>query len=318
MEAGVVIRYIGGAALAGASLAAPLSSQSPDDSQAGEPGPIVVEGERDGASAREAARAVVRNSGAIRGDRPIARWRERLCVDVIGIEEPARTIVVQRILDYAEALDLDARTKPGCRTNVSVAFTFDAARLVDTARTRKPRSFREVPGYHEDALYGPDAPVRAWYRTGWRDRLGRAAVGQQPASVTMEEVSWSGMLPNKDDAPITTGISKSRVQTDGTRAIESAMIIVDRDLAAGYRVDDVADLVALHALAELYPRDTASDPNSVLALFETPASEARGGLSRCDWTLLEQLYSLPPARTGRFHRGALVRALAQAPDCAAG
>ncbi|QYJ07029.1 hypothetical protein [Qipengyuania flava] len=281
--------------------------------------PIVVEGERESdASAREAARAVVRNSGAIRGDRPIARWRERLCVDVIGIEEPARAMVEQRILDFAEALDLDARGKPGCRTNVSVAFTFDAAQLVETARTRKPRTFREVPSYHEAALFGSEAPVRAWYRTGWRDRMGRAAAGQQLASVSMDEPSWSGMLPNKDDAPITSGSSKSRVQTDGTRVIESAMIVIDRDLAAGYRVDDVADLVALHALAELYPRDTASDPNSVLALFETPAGEPRGGLSQCDWTLLEQLYAMPAARAGRFHRGALVRALAQAPDCAAG
>ena len=298
------------AALVGLAASGPAAAQD---------GPIVVEGDRESdAAAREAARAVVRNSGAIRGDRPIARWRERLCVDVIGIEEPARSMVTQRILDFAEALDVDARAKPGCRTNVSVAFTFDAAQLLDTARTRKPRSFREVPAYHEDALFGSAAPVRAWYRTGWRDRMGRAAVGQQPASVSMDEPSWSGMLPNKDDAPITTGSSKSRVQTDGTRAIESAMIVVDRDLAAGYRVDDVADLVALHALAELYPRDTASDPNSVLALFETPTGAARGGLSQCDWTLLEQLYAMPAARPGRIHRGALVRALSEAPDCGAG
>ena len=281
-------------------------------------GDIVVEGERSGAdAAREAARAVVRNSGVIRGDRPIARWREKLCVQVIGIEQPAREIVAQRVLDYADMLGLEAEAKSGCRTNVSIAFTFDATRLIETTRTYQPRSLNEVPSYYEDLLFGNAAPLRAWYRTGWRDRMGRAAAGQQPASVTMTATSWSGMMPNKDDAPITTGHSKSRVQTDGTRAIEAAMIIVDRNLAAGYHVEDVANLVALHALAELYPRDTRNDPNSIMALFAAPADEPRGGLSQCDWSLLRKIYAVQPARSAQFHTSALIRELSKAPDCAA-
>ncbi|MEH6723451.1 MAG: hypothetical protein V7686_08020 [Qipengyuania sp.] len=304
------------AGLPGVALAQPGANEpaGPADQEG-----ILVEGQRAmPAPARETARAVVRNTGLVRGDRPIARWRERLCIDVIGIEPAAREMVAQRIADYAETLELEARTDQSCQTNVSVAFTFGAAALVEKVRIRKPKQFREVPAYHADVVFGEAAPVRAWYRTEWRDRNGRAAGGIQPASVTVGGVSWSGEMPNKDDAPITTGISKSRVQTDATRSIEAAMIIVDRDLAAGYRVDEIADLITLLALAELYPREIDPESNSILSLFETPNSELRGGMSRCDRVLLDELYALPAARTSRVQRGALVKALADVPDCSAG
>ena len=149
---------------------------------------ILVEGQRAmPAPARETARAVVRNTGLVRGDRPIARWRERLCIDGIGIEPAAREMVAQRIADYAETLELEARTDQSCQTNVSVAFTFGAAALVEKVRIRKPKQFREVPAYHADVVFGEAAPVRAWYRTEWRDRNGRAAGAySQPLS------RWAG------------------------------------------------------------------------------------------------------------------------------
>ncbi|MDG5746695.1 hypothetical protein P8Q88_00740 [Qipengyuania sp. XHP0207] len=302
------------AVLAAASSTSIAASQ-PDPAN----DPIVVEGERgNDEAARKEARSAVRTSGAIRGDRPIARWRNSLCVSVIGIEEPARTMVMDRISAHARKLDLEIEDSSSCTTNVNIAFSFDAVRLVDATRSRRPRSFAEVPGFYEEVLFGESAPVRAWYRTGWRDRMGRQAIGQQPASVTMDSVSWSGMLPNKDDAPITTGQFSSRVQTDGTRAIEAAMIIVDRDLAAGYEVDLVADLIALHALAEIYPRDVARDSASILALFDAPADRKPRGMSECDWMLLQEIYALAPARAGSMHRQTLVRALSEAPDCGAG
>lgn len=296
------------AAIALALVATPLVAESD----------IVVRGQvlsKEEAAAQ--AKAYVQSIGIVTTVKPAARWLDRICPKVVGLNEPAVTARVEARL-RATASRVGARlANPGCETNLLVAFTADADDMARRINANDPRQMAELGGAWRGRLINGRTPVRWWYSSEVR-----SADGTPPINAPMPWLSISseggaegggGSTTNTDVAGdsgggYTDARRSSLVSTNAKRAIRTATVLVDITLAQGKELDGVTNYAALVGLAEIR---FAGDPppNSILSLFADKDQIYR--LTSRDEALLKSLYRLPLDRQGRYHRGWLVNGVAK-------
>ena len=284
-------------AFAVAAQQAPNSEQS-DDS-------IIVTGERtERERVREQAQRFVQATGVASGQVPAARWIDPVCPRVLGIHESYGRIVEARIRTVAREANI-ALAAEGCRTNLIIAFAWDASDLAREVNRLRPRAMTEIPFHRRDALLDGPAPVRWWYTTIERS--------ENLPSVSSEESSAIGNVnlgvPMFSGMPGFHHYRSSLISTQAVRAIRTASVLVDMQRAEGMSLEAVANYAAFVALAEIRPTEPAPQP-SILSLFG--AERDRTSLSNWDQAFLRGLYRLPLARIARQHRGALRKSLIQA------
>jgi hypothetical protein len=296
-------------ASAGAAQVAP-SSPAPD---AAEP-PIVVTGAR--LSPREArARAVafVQGTGVASGERPVARWVDPVCLNVIGISDRHAGLVAERVKRIAAAAGVPI-ARGNCQNNVAVVFTGDAGETVREVERRAPRRLEEVTGETRRRLVDGNAPIRWWYTTQPRSRHNMRASTNSPGFAAGEGSGaegasgpGSGGSALAGDIPNLYHYNSSLISTQAVRALVSASVIVDVNAMDRMPLEAVAAYVAMVAFAEIRENDFSA-PGSIMGMFENSPTAARG-LTEWDMAFLRALYRLPLDRDARRHRGILVRDL---------
>lgn len=277
---------------------------------------IVVRGkllDRQEAEAR--AQAYVQGVGIVSAVRPAARWLDRVCPKVTGLGDAAVAARVEARI-RAIAADAGARLgKPGCDGNLVIAFTADGDDLARRINTANPRLMAQVPAEWRSRLVNGNEPVRWWYLSEVRN-----ADGKPPTTSTLPWYSVemdggsNGIVSNVDSGNdggggINMASRPSLISTNAKRAITSATVVIDVTRAEGKDLDAVADYAALVGLAEI--RFVPSPPpETILSLFGP--GEPASALTAQDQAMLRSLYRLPLDRQARYHRGWLVKDLAEA------
>ena len=238
-------------------------------------------------------------------NRGLARWNRPICVGAVNLRSEVGQYVIDRISDVARELEVPAG-EPGCRPNILIVAAADGAALASALVEDRPRNF--------DLRHnGTDAGTRAFrnFRTG-----------DQPVrwwQISMPIDSESGgravRLPGdidpatgKPDAPEIQVFSASRIRTQIRDDLVRSIIIVDVDRLGGANLVQLADYLALVALAQVDAEaDTAPYP-TILNLFADPGS-APAGLTDWDRSYLTALYEHDQLR---INRNSQVRAVAEA------
>jgi hypothetical protein len=242
-----------------------------------------------------------------------ARWAEPVCIKLAGLDDAVAERVSRRIVAAAE----DARVpvaKAGCKPNLTIVFSEDAAATIRAIVRNKPRTLAQLGPAERNTLLTAPLPVRWWYGYELRDRDGQRAVPNGSAALMSASVGGGkpliDVLPVGPDTAMTDSRSSSLIASSVAIWATSAVVIVDVTLATGKSLDAVADYAALAALAPMKLPPPAPGVPSILSLFDSPEASTVS-LSRWDRAWLAALYRIPMARKGDRQRGDIAARMAE-------
>ena len=272
------------------------AAQEPRSQTTGQLDDVVVEGRQLEAMVRSFVTEVSQPAN----NRGLARWNRPICVGAVNLRNDVGQYVIDRISDVARGLEVEAG-EPGCRPNILIVAADDGAALASAIVEDRPRNF--------DLRHnGTDAGTRAFrnFRTG-----------DQPVrwwQISMPTDSETGeravRLPGDPLPPVIHVFSASRLRTQIRDDMVRSVIIVDVERLAGANLVQLADYLALVALAQVDAESDTSAFPTILNLFDGP-SAAPTALTGWDRAYLEGLYDRR-SQTYRVNQRAQVQAVASA------
>lgn len=261
-----------------------------------------------------AARAYLRDVLPVPVFGQYARWADPICLSVSGLDDAIAARVVRRVTDVATEAAIRI-AKPGCKTNLVMAFTEDAANTTRIITRKQPRQIARLSVTERQTLLNATLPVRWWHVFELRDRDGMLATPRGSAALMTVNTPSGGPLSEAlslgPDAVMTDNRSSSLISTNLAVWAKSGVVVIDVTLATGKSLDAVVDYAALAALAPMKLPPPAPGVPSILALF-TSAEPATDNLSPWDRAWLAALYRIPMDRRGDRQRGDLTARLAAA------
>lgn len=286
------------AATLGLALHAPAAfAQARADQPALDPAGdrIVVRGRE----LEEIARAFVEGAAdQLSSNYGLARWDGSVCVAVENLQVGAAQYIVDRVSEVALDLGL-APGEPGCDPNISIVFTTDGQAMAAYLVEEERRLFRPYGGeggvqqglaaMHEFGV--SEAPVRWWQISMPMTRDNQIAI----------------RLPGQDP-PVVGGCNSGIIRCIHDE-LWSSFIIVDAAKLDEVNAKQLADYLAMVALAQIDPKAEIASFDSILNLFEEEAPAY--GLTRWDLGYLRGLYAFNQELNPRVHRGALADAIAE-------
>ena len=273
--------------LAGGGAA--VAQESPPAAGAPERGPqdvptvtldeVVVTGNR----LEEIARQYVESLAAPARRRGLARWEGEVCIGTVNFRPAVAHFIIDRVSDVARELDVDLG-EPGCKPNLFIIGATDGPQLAKDLVRRHRRNFFRLGFTSSNRGTGSlerfqttEAPVRWWH-------------------VSLPIVADTGQaairLPGEGPAP---GVCRSRFGSwaancdDVYDRLVGLITIIDVDGLGDVSLAQLADYLALVALAQVEPDADHTAVDTVLNLFEPDA--AVEGLTAWDMTYLRALYS---------------------------
>ncbi len=279
---------------AGAASAQEPPTQTPGAGPPAQLDDVVVEGRRLEALVRNFVTEVSRPAN----NRGLARWNRPICVGTVNLRHEIGQYVIDRISDLARELEVEAG-EPGCRPNILIVAADDGAALASAIVEDRPRNF--------DLRHnGTDAGTRAFRNFRTEERPVRWWQISMP--INADNGERAVRLPGDEGAPIIRVFAASRLRTQIRDDMVRSVIIVDVERLAGANLVQLADYLALVALAQVDAEaDTSAFP-TILNLFADPAS-APAGLTDWDRSYLTALYEHDQLR---INRNSQVRAVAEA------
>lgn len=260
------------AAAAALSLPAALAAQDGADSPSAASGEIVVTGSQESVSVsqvqRQARDIAVVDGGVL--DAPLARFEDRLCPGVVGLEEDFAFALNARIRANAERLGIRL-LGDACRPNFIVVFTEDGEAVFRQLMEESQEYFRFLDIGQKNDILEP-GPVHVWSNV-------------EPRTLTGMPIA---QVRNLTEPPRAGSFgAHSRIYTTVRRDISSVMITFDRDAVRGMSLRQLADYATMRGLAQTrVPRGTVMD--SILSLFDRDAPPV--ALTEFDEAYLRSLY----------------------------
>ena len=262
--------------------------------------PIIVTGERQTrAQIRAEATAYIQSLGVALGQRPAARWVNRICPRVTGLSREHAALVVDRLRTVAQEAGVRL-SAAHCRTNIVISFVGDGPALVRTIFHHALRQFSEVTRDDLPAFLDSPAPMRWWYSTEFTDRDGMPSADAGPAGLVNNAEGGGNGIESREGGFISRP-GASLVSTQVKRTLHSATVVVDVNRAQGVTLDALSAYIAMISLAEIRPA-ADGQAGSILGLF---AERSVRDLSARDRAFLYALYHIPLDREARAHRGLL-------------
>ncbi len=279
---------------AGAALAQEPLTQTPGPQPSAQLDDVVVEGRQ----LEALVRSFVTEVSQPANNRGLARWNRPICVGAVNLRNDVGQYVIDRISDLARELEV-AAGEPGCRPNILIVAADDGAALASAIVEDRPRNF--------DLRHnGTDAGTRAFrnFRTG--DQPVRWWQISMP--IDSETGDRAVRLPGDGAPPRIHVFAASRLRTQIRDDMVRSVIIVDVERLGGANLVQLADYLALVALAQVDAEADTSTYPTILNLFADPAS-APAGLTDWDRSYLTALYEHDQLR---INRNSQVRAVAEA------
>ena len=268
-----------GLTLAGTSLLAMLASALP--AHAGLPvpagDPIIVrppptEAERK-KELRDFTREVIRPP---RMNQPVAKFFYPVCVQVLGLEAEAASVIAARIRANAEALGVGADPEPDCVPTLRVAFMAPAAGPAAGWLSMESPQLAHLASYQRERVLAESGPVRAWNRVVVRDFNG------EPIRLADARV-----IGGMDLAPVPID-PYSATDPIVTTEITAAAVLIARDAADGLTLGQLADYATMRTLLGTGAPDGDTPAPTILTLFADP--QAPAGMTDFDRALVRELY----------------------------
>lgn len=249
-----------------------LGAQDADPEQPSRVDDVEVLGVRlEGALHRVEGLTQPRRVGQVHGQ--LARWREPICVRVMGPAPESRLLFAQQIAEAARELGAPAATSP-CRPNVVVVLTDDPDRFARAfVRQHRVRFFDNRTVAIQE-FTETTAPVR-WSRRVEARSGGESEVNSNPA-----------VGPGK--------LIDSRLQLGTSEVITNAVAVADARRTLAVTPEGLAHYLAFVITADL-PMDYRPGGDSILDLFDLPQDPAPD-FSRWDRAFVGGLYAISPDR----------------------
>lgn len=251
----------------------------------------------EGRSLDSTALNFVREIGAPARTRGLARWRSGVCAGVANLQPEVAQYIVDRVSDVARDVGLRAG-EPGCTPNIIVVATTNAKAFTPMFVASRPRLFI-VGGSGMDrgraqlaSFESSDRPVRWWHVSAPVD------IDSGQLAVRIPGVCDGACASPTDYAP-KINVLASRLQLKTEDNLQRVFIILDVDKVANTSPAQLADYVAMVALAQVNPDADTSRYSTILNVFENP--DDTPGLTLWDRTYLKGLYE---AQVTRANAGA--------------
>jgi hypothetical protein len=269
---------------------------------------------------------------------PMPRWYQPLCVGVVGMQATQAQVFNDRVGEVGQFVGLEVQ-EPGCRPNVLIHFSRDAAALSrNIAEQNNLMSVNNSTGNSagSEALLGfvqtQDA-VRWWHvsRTATDGvAFGRSsqANGEQERT-RVQEFTGSGAqvgggeftLSEAQQAAAQRQEQSSEQVSSGTRVREVSrlrggvmemmdyvIIVIDANQTNQTTVGALADYIAMVTLAQINPEAETLEAPTILNLFTEGAAQRPTQLTSWDLAYLRGLYESADApRNTRQQEGQIVR-----------
>lgn len=229
------------------------------DSPADDDGNIVVTGKAaTQAEVSRQARAVTDMGSAIRHE-PMARFEDKLCPGVMGLQADAASLMIDRLRDNAGQLGLGLTTDDGtCRANFIVAFVEDGQQDLQQIADHNGWAFQDMSLHERRKLLSEEGPVRVWTITQMRTRDGVPI----PRSVSLS-----------DPPQVNTWMAHSKIYLAVREDITRVVVLFDREGVKGKTLLQLADYATMRGLARTRPVDGEGHPmDTILALFDASGS----------------------------------------------
>jgi len=218
------------------------------------------------------------------------RFRDPVCVKVVGLPAEYAGFVSKRIVEVAGQVHAPVAKAETCAPNVHVVFTTAPQALLSDIAKRKdillgfywnPNGLKRLATFK--------GAVGAWYVTATRDDHGENRLEiHDPAA-------WLNPRAGRAGSRLTNGMSAE---------LEHSLIIADAGKVAGEKIDAVADYVAVVALARWQGLDRCSAIPTILNLLAEGCDPATApeAATPADLGLLTALYAVDPFELGSHQR----------------
>lgn len=219
-------------------------------------------------------------------DEALKRWQAPVCPLVAGLPGSQGEFVLTRISAVARTAGVPLAPQE-CRPNLYVVVTATPDKLLSLWQHRHRQLFGGAsPTEVRDFLKKP-RPVRVWYNVNFGTNFGT------PLDQGAPEI---GTVYN--NVPSNHHFSASRLVIDDVPLFSSVIVVVDVVQVSGLQYGQLADYIAMVALAQL-DLDVHLNAPSILQLFapDTAETPKPNGLTSWDAAYLKALYSTKQGST---------------------
>ncbi len=227
-----------------------------------------------------------------------ARFRDPVCVRVVGLPPEFDAFIAKRVVDLAKEVKAPVDASSTCTPNVNVVFSQKPQAQLDDIAKRRDILF----GFHFVAetkrLSTFSRPVQAWYVTQTQDTTGKRV---------LELMDPHPYDPGEGKSPAVMGKAGSRLGNDMSTELVHVLILADANKVADEKIGAIADYVAVLALARWNGLEKCNSLPTILNLMADgcDADEIAEAATPTDLGLLEGLYSVDPRESGTLQRASI-------------
>jgi hypothetical protein len=267
------LSLLGGAAQAESPASTPAATAADTLSQ------ITVEAQRQDTEKR--AHEFVSHAPVQVNSESIARWNKPICPMVAGLPRANGEYILERLSDIAAAIGA-APAPSGCNVNLVIVVAADPVALLKSwaAHVHYQNLFGDAGGMQIDRFLNTPRAVRVWYNHESAPANGAVETPDTPLTTGAESLKL----------PSTRVYGASRLEYTEVWSIASVIELVDSSRIKGFKFGQLADYLAMAALAEFnFDADFGTMP-TILRLFNAPAETGISSLSDWDQAYLKALY----------------------------
>jgi hypothetical protein len=211
----------------------------------------------------------------------VSSWVMPICPKVVADDPAHAEYIRQRLLEVAAEVPFDADTDAKCRANTFVVVTSAPERFIAQWKERDPGMFIWRP--RRDVTRSPESlPVRTWHNVRIEPADGEVMLAGNTAT-------FGSRLPSS--APKFKKKRASRIQSNVSENLQSVLVLVDTNKAAGVSLRQLADYIAMVSYSKVDLVADFGHSNSILRLFSEDETTVRPpGLTPWDLAFLRGLY----------------------------
>lgn len=231
--------------------------------------------------------------------RKLAVWRNPICVGAIGMRDDPARAMIDRVSDWGHSFGLRIGG-PGCKPNVLII----AAENGDEAARSLATTHRRVFHTGTSGTTAGTAALRSFQTSGrpvrwWYNSMPiNADTGKPAVRVRGEDPFSAGEIRTPADVgPYGVIVQPSRLRDETRDDLRQVLIIVENTALDHADFMQVADYVAMVALAQISP-DVSPPTSSILQLFDGGKAQT-STLTQWDRAYLQAVYASPQDKASR-------------------
>jgi hypothetical protein len=234
----------------------------------------------------------------------IARFRDDVCVKVIGLPPEYDAFVAKRLVEVAREVKAPVAPGADCTPNVHVIFSPQPQAQIEDIAKRKDI----LIGFHFPsqlkAMTTFSRPIQSWYVTRVRDKFGASWLEVDTLC------PWDPRIGPCGDRPM--GNPGSRLGNGMSAEVIHTLVIADANKVAGEKIETVADYVAVLALARWQGLEKCNGIPTILNRMADGCDDPPDAATPQDLALLKGLYSVQARESGSQQRASIASAIRKA------